>query len=153
MSIATLTPVLEIGAGSALTNSAPTLIWVGFPLHPDGIDCEYRTAEHAYQAHKAATITDHNLVAAAPSALLARQRGNRIGLRPGWETGRYEAMLTTLRAKFAQHPHARETLLATGVVDLHVMEAGEWGAIDGQNLLGRALMRVRAELTTHTPST
>ena len=119
------------------------------PLDPHGIECEYRTAEHAYHAHKATTLPDHNVVATAPSALLARQRGNRITLRSGWDTARYEAMLTVL---CAQHPYARTELLDTTDVALLVMEAGEWGASDGQNLLGRALMRVRTELQTHTTS-
>lgn len=150
MSTATrATPSLVVAFGSVLGNGAPTPVWVAFPLDPHGIECEYRTAEHTYHAHKATTLPDHNVVATAPSALLARQRGNRITLRSGWDTARYEAMLTVL---CAQHPYARTELLDTTDVALLVMEAGEWGASDGQNLLGRALMRVRTELQTHTTS-
>ena len=65
-------------------------------------------------------------------------------------------MLMCLRLKFSEHPELLKKLLATG--DAELIEANTWNdrvwGVDretgrGQNLLGRALMQVRAELRGH----
>jgi hypothetical protein len=58
-------------------------------------------------------------------------------------------MLSALRAKFTQHPELRDLLVSTS--DWPIFEDSPtdrvWGYRDGGlNLLGKALMQIRAEL-------
>jgi N-glycosidase YbiA len=113
----------------------------------------YRTVEHFFQAHKAIDAAGHAAVADAPTPREAKRQGRRVALREDWEEVKQQVMLDGLRRKFAL-PRFREVLLATG--DRPIMEDSrydfEWGARDadggwgGQNLLGRLLEQVRAEL-------
>lgn len=65
---------------------------------------------------------------------------------------RYDTMLVALRAKFAM-PHFRQILLCTGrpIAEdspydaIWGIRAGD-GSLIGRNLLGRALMQIRAEI-------
>ena len=65
-------------------------------------------------------------------------------------------MLDVVRAKFDQHPDLAQKLLATG--DEELVEGNDWGDIywgvykgRGNNMLGKILMRVRAELREESP--
>ena len=65
-------------------------------------------------------------------------------------------MLDVVRAKFDQHPDLAQKLLATG--DEELVEGNDWGDIywgvykgHGKNMLGKILMRVRAELRGENP--
>ena len=70
-----------------------------------------------------------------------------------WSSVRYNVMVTILMEKFGQNPDLKKKLLETG--DEQIFEAspfdGIWGIksidanlkIDGENLLGKALMEVR----------
>jgi ribA/ribD-fused uncharacterized protein len=63
-----------------------------------------------------------------------------------------DVMRVAVRAEFAQHADIRETLLATGSVQLvehtgNDRYRGDGGDGSGRNMLGRILMDVRAELT------
>ena len=71
-------------------------------------------------------------------------------LRPDWETEKISIMRALLRLKFAD-PALRAQLVATGVRPL--VEGNRWGdrfwgvcGGNGQNMLGKLLMEIRAEL-------
>jgi ribA/ribD-fused uncharacterized protein len=114
---------------------------------------QYRTVEHFYQASKAQSYEDHENVRAAPDPYEAKHRGRQVAMRPDWDEVRYTYMLIGLRAKF-EDEGLRGFLLGTG--DRYIAEDSPtddvWGIRDkqggltGQNLLGEALMEVRAEL-------
>ena len=83
----------------------------------------------------------------------AKSIGRKIQLRPDWETVKEEKMLRIVRAKFIQNKALQEKLLATG--DAYLEEGNDWGDKiwgtvngEGQNLLGKILMKVRNELKT-----
>jgi ribA/ribD-fused uncharacterized protein len=114
---------------------------------------EFPSGEHAFQAAKARTVSDHEHIRLAASPLEAKRAGRRVALPGDWEQRRGHVMLAVVRAKFAV-PELRELLLST---DERVLAEDSpydpvWGCRDrsggytGENLLGRALMRVRNEL-------
>lgn len=81
----------------------------------------------------------------------AKRLGRRVRLRSDWEQVKYDVMLDVVRAKFNQHPDLAQKLLATG--DEELVEGNDWGDTywgvcngRGKNMLGKILMRVRAEL-------
>ena len=81
----------------------------------------------------------------------AKRLGRRMRLRSDWEQVKYDVMLDVVRAKFNQHPDLAQKLLATG--DEELVEGNDWGDTywgvcngRGKNMLGKILMRVRAEL-------
>jgi ribA/ribD-fused uncharacterized protein len=79
-----------------------------------------------------------------------------------WDLNKEQIVYEGNRAKFSQNPHLKKLLLETG--DKHIVEASPWDTIwgiglaandprakdptkwRGQNLLGKALMRVRNDL-------
>jgi ribA/ribD-fused uncharacterized protein len=112
------------------------------------------TVEHFFQSAKAITLEDWDAILKPEDPWEAKRLGKATTLREDWEAVKYNIMLIGLRAKFS-HTGLRAILLATR--DLYIYEAsptdavwGLWnpeeGAWTGQNLLGRGLMRVRAEL-------
>jgi ribA/ribD-fused uncharacterized protein len=115
----------------------------------------FATGEHAFQAAKATTAAEHERIRLAPSPLAAKRLGRRTALPADWERRRTHVMLAVVRAKFVV-PSLRELLLSTGqrILAEDSPYDSVWGCRDrsggygGQNLLGRALMRVRDELRT-----
>lgn len=111
----------------------------------------YPTVEHAFQAAKTTDKERHELIRGAPGPSFAKSLGNDrelTKLRPDWEDVKYDVMLDCLRAKFDLPPF-KAALLATG--DREIREDSPtdfiWGyRNNGQNLLGKALMRVREEI-------
>lgn len=117
----------------------------------------YPTSEHAYHAekfgHSAETVDLFDLMRDMPSAHEAFKLAerNKHRRRPDWDAVKVDVMLDILRAKAAQHKYVRRKLLATG--DRALIENSwrddywGWGPNrDGQNMLGRLWMQVRAEL-------
>jgi ribA/ribD-fused uncharacterized protein len=116
---------------------------------------EWPTAEHAYQATKAATGGDPAVVrriqsCTSPGDAKRLGRAATINQRE-WEEIKVPAMLEVLRAKFAD-PDMSEALLATG--EALLQEGNNWGddfwgvcppGGNGRNMLGELLMRVRDE--------
>lgn len=137
--------------GHPFSNFEPSPITLACPF--TGQPREHATVEHYFQACKATALEDHVHVAAQPSPLEAKTAGRAVALRPDWQERKYDVMVTALRAKFAL-PQFRDALLATG--DRPIAEDSpydfEWGIRDanggytGNNLLGKALMEVRAGL-------
>ena len=79
--------------------------------------------------------------------------GRRVKLRPDWEQVKVGLMEEIVRAKFTQNEELKRLLLATG--DKRLAEGNTWGdtfwGVDlrtgqGENHLGRILMKVRGEL-------
>jgi len=82
---------------------------------------------------------------------------NRHLRRPDWDAVKVPIMKDILRAKAAQHEYVRRKLLATG--DRELVENSwrddfwGWGPNrEGQNMLGKLWMEVRAELRAGDPS-
>ncbi|MDB5043955.1 MAG: hypothetical protein JWQ08_5 [Deinococcus sp.] len=128
----------------------------------DGVT--YHTAEQYLMARKAECFGDQERLAAilaAPTPDECKRLGRLVTPYDNavWEAKRFEVALEMLRLKFGQNPRLRGALLATG--DAPLVEASPsdriWGigyregdaeanrARWGQNLLGLALERVRAE--------
>ncbi|MDX6610193.1 MAG: N-glycosidase YbiA [Solirubrobacterales bacterium] len=118
------------------------------------------TVEHYFQACKAQTREEFLWVLSAPGPVRARRRGGprgeggrRIALRADWEEIKFSVMRFACARKFAL-PGFRDALLGTG--DRPLVEDSPsdfvWGGRDlhggytGRNLLGLALMEVRADL-------
>jgi len=127
----------------------------------------YATAEHWMMAEKARVFGDRDAAeraAAEPHPGAAKRVGREVrGFDPEvWEERRFGIVVAGNRAKFTQHPELRRFLLGTGARVL--VEASPvdrvWGiglaaddpraadphTWEGLNLLGFALMQVRAEL-------
>jgi ribA/ribD-fused uncharacterized protein len=126
------------------------------PVEFEGI--VFPTAEHAYQAGKAAKAAVRDWIQLAPSPALAAMAAHGLytwEVVPNWASIKFDRMRRVLRAKFAQHPDLAELLLSTGSARL--VEAGRvnnavnrlWGEVNGkgQNMLGVMLMELRDELS------
>lgn len=125
------------------------------PLTWDAAD--YPSGEAAYNAGKTLDPQQRAWIAAAPSASEAKRRGRRVALRPDWDDlHRYVVMQQVIAAKFTD-PALAERLLATGtscLIERNTWHDQTWGCcscprhqpIPGKNLLGRYLMRHRAQL-------
>lgn len=129
--------------------SAFTLMWKGI---------RFDTSEAAYHWEKftgdsgTAQLTRH-FIQTAPSAHEAFKiaERNKEHRRPDWDEVKVGIMLDILRAKADQHEYVRRKLLATGERTLieNSWRDDFWGwgpNRDGQNMLGRLWMEVRAEL-------
>ena len=83
----------------------------------------------------------------------AKRKGRIVRLRADWERVKNGIMEEIVRAKFTQNPDLKKKLLATE--DILLIEGNTWNdrywGVDirsgnGQNHLGRILMKVRSEL-------
>lgn len=119
----------------------------------------YATSEHRYQAMKATCREDHDHVASADGPMQSKERGGRNGirLREDWGADKdgacYAVMVEVVEAKVAQHDEMRAMLLRTGARHIYEDSATDdiWGwrcreDYRGRNLLGEALMEVRATI-------
>jgi ribA/ribD-fused uncharacterized protein len=117
----------------------------------------FPTAEHAYQAGKAAKPAVREWILQAPTPALAAMAAHGLytwDVVPNWASIKVDRMRAVLRAKFSQHENLKQLLLETGTRRL--VEAGTtnnavnrfWGEVDGkgENTLGKLLMEVREEL-------
>ncbi len=130
----------------------------------------YLTAEHFMMAEKARLFNDLDtrasiLAAKTPAEAKKLGRGVKAFDDATWNQARFDIVVRANEAKFSQNPALREYLLNTGLRVL--VEASPvdpiWGiglaanderALDprawfGLNLLGFALMEVRARLASH----
>ena len=117
------------------------------------------TTAHALHADSFRDPTAHEFIAEAEDAFTAQRRGRlllKVGIwqRPDWGIMKLQRMYEVNRDKFLLNPGLAERLIATGDMDL--VEGNSWneyfwgvspvGSRDGQNHLGRILMRIRHEL-------
>jgi predicted NAD-dependent protein-ADP-ribosyltransferase YbiA (DUF1768 family) len=110
----------------------------------------YATVVHAYWALAAADPETAERIRAADRPYDAEKLAEQAAIRADWPTIRIAIMARLLRAKFAQHPHLAETLLATGDGRIEYTSFGShyWNAYLGQgrNWMGRLLELVRSEI-------
>ncbi len=142
--------------GGPLSNFAATPgleLPFGYYGHDEPGRVHVRTVEHYFQACKTTSRRKFERILACPTAAGAKSASRRTKLRRDWEEVKLDVMLHALRGKFALEPH-RSALLCTLRHPLAENSPTDfvWGARDaqggyaGQNLLGVALMQVRAEL-------
>lgn len=128
-----------------------------FPIDKEVIiePMTYETVEHAFQAAKTHDVTERKLIGSTGTPGAAKRLGRKCKLRDDWETVKDKVMLFCLRKKFVI-PKLREKLLATE--DAILIEGTRWhdsywgvcycekckGV--GRNMLGKLLMKVRAEI-------
>lgn len=114
------------------------------------------TVEHMFQASKNRDSRIQDVIWKQKSPGDAKRAGRNIPLRKDWEQVKVDIMYNCLCNKFAI-PELRIKLLATGDQDLEESNTWHdnfWGnctchkcrKIEGQNMLGKLLMRVRTEL-------
>ena len=130
--------------------------FANFSAHGFDLDGHWwPSSEHFYQAGKFAGTPYADVIRQAPSPRRAADLGREPSRRPrpDWSRVRDEVMRRAVAAKFAAHADIRAVLLATG--DETIVEDSPsdyyWGrGADGtgQNMLGRILMHLRAELRT-----
>jgi ribA/ribD-fused uncharacterized protein len=111
----------------------------------------YETVEHAYQAAKTLDPRERDVIRAADTPGRAKRLARHITLRHNWEAIKLTVMEDLVRQKFLRYVHLRRRLLATGDAELiegNVWGDEFWGVCDGEgeNHLGRILMKVRSEL-------
>ena len=112
----------------------------------------FGNSEAAYQAQKS-TDDDEVFEFTKYNAGKAKRMGRKVELRDDWEEVKVEVMRDVVFAKFFQNPELAERLLATG--DSNLIEGNNWHDTfwgvdsetgEGQNMLGKILMEIRAEL-------
>jgi len=121
---------------------------------------KYPSAEHAWQCCKfieaapalAKRIRETETVDAAH--LISHSEG-MDQIREDWDIVKYDMLLKILRAKFQQSTVLKEQLLATGTRLLVNVDIDKWagmsaagGIATGANNMGKALMKVREELSS-----
>ncbi len=142
--------------GGPFSNFAPTpglMLPFGYHRHSEHDRVPIATVEHWFQACKATSRQQFDVILASGTAAIAKRAGRATELRPDWEHVKYQVMLCALRGKFALEPY-RAALLLTHPHPLAEDSPDDyvWGCRDphgghgGRNLLGLALMQVRDEI-------
>ena len=111
----------------------------------------YKCSEAAYQAAK---TTDASLRIAftTMNGSKAKYAGQKLPIRADWNDVKVDVMYQIVKDKFSRNPELKEKLLSTGTLQL--IEGNYWGDKfwgvcngEGENHLGKILMRVRRELS------
>lgn len=120
------------------------------PIEYEGL--RYLNSEAAFQAQKCLTEEEKRAFTACPPGK-AKRRGRQVRLREDWEEVKVDLMEKIVRAKFAQHPELAALLLDTGereLIEGNTWQDTFWGidlkTEEGENHLGKILMKVRKEL-------
>jgi N-glycosidase YbiA len=134
------------------------------PVEFEGL--QFASTEAAYQAAKTLDRTarlsfctaecqnaNGRLATKTPTPGQTKRMGQRLALRADWEVVKFQVMHDIVKDKFTRSPYLGEKLLATG--DAYLEETNTWGDKtwgvcngEGQNHLGKILMKVREELRT-----
>lgn len=83
----------------------------------------YPTVEHAYQAAKTLDLKQRKEIQELATPKEARQKGQTVTLRYGWESIKLSIMKELVKQKF-QQPYFRDLLLATG--NAYLKEGNYW---------------------------
>lgn len=112
----------------------------------------YPSTEHAFQAAKTPDMDDRRKIADCAHPNGAKKLGQKVKLRPDWDTVKDQVMLQLLLIKFADPilmTKLRETL------PHELIEGNHWGDFywgvcggRGLNKLGKLLMRIRLNYTS-----
>lgn len=120
------------------------------PIIYEGI--KYPTSEHAYQAAKTFDKKSKIKISELSKPGDAKRFGQKVLMRPDWESIKIQIMEDILRIKFT-NKIMRQKLINTG--DQEIQEGNRWNdrfwGIDlrtgiGKNHLGRILMKIREEI-------
>ncbi len=112
----------------------------------------YQSIEAAFQSAKCKTREERRAFTYL-SPEDAKRKGRRIDLRPDWEDVKDGIMEEIVRLKFFKSESLAQRLLETG--DAELIEGNTWGdmywgvdlhTMQGQNKLGKILMKIRDEL-------
>ena len=112
----------------------------------------YGSSEAAFQAQKCMT-KEEKLAFTEYDPDKSKRAGKRVKLRSDWEDVKIRIMEDILRAKFTQHEDIAQRLIDTG--EKVLVEGNDWGDVfwgvdaatgEGENHLGKALMKIRGEL-------
>lgn len=108
------------------------------------------TVEHHYQAAKATNAEDYSRILMAPNPYEAKKLGGQIVCRSDWNDVKLVLMEYFVKEKFIWNAQLAAKLKATS--DALLVEGNTWGDKfwgvcdgEGQNHLGKILMRVRDE--------
>ncbi len=111
----------------------------------------FLSAEHAYQAYKASSMRDFDLIRLAKTPRAAKRTSRLVQVRSDWNEIKVAVMQRALQHKFVNNDDLRHRLLDTG--DCVLIEKNRWGDKfwgvsqgKGSNVLGILLMRLRTEL-------
>lgn len=124
-------------------------------FHPCSIfyeDIEYPSVEHAYQAAKTKCVDSRKWIASMTSPGEAKRKGRLLIMRNDWDDVKVEIMMNLCSLKFSKDP-LKSKLVTTFPM---IIQEGNWwgdtfwGVCNGQgcNVLGKILMRVRANIMT-----
>lgn len=117
---------------------------------------EYATVEHAFQAAKTLDLKERVKILEADTPGKAKKLGRKVTLREDWEQVKMSIMEALVFHKFEENKALAAALVATG--DAELIEGNNWGdeiwgmvveadgALVGENLLGKILMKVRDQL-------
>ena len=132
-----------------------------YPCEIEHQGITYPTVEHYYVSMKVKndqqidgkyiTMIDcRELIAKMPQASKVKQFGKIVKVRRDWDDVKLDIMLWGVREKF-KHTDLKDLLLSTG--DEELVEGNTWNDTywgicrgEGQNNLGKILMKVRMEL-------
>lgn len=116
----------------------------------------WETVEHAFQAHKSLDEDIREEIRNCDTPTQAKYLGKNVELRSDWNRVKDGLMYDLLKAKFS-YIYMKEKLLETG--DSMLVEGNNWHdnywgncfckkcfRVEGKNMLGRLLMKVRSEL-------
>lgn len=127
------------------------------PLEYEGIP--YLNVEAAFQAQKTMDMAERRAFSELnPSE--AKRKGRHVQLRPDWEEVKESIMLDLIRIKFSD-PKLKQKLVMTQhatLIEGNTWHDNTWGdcscprcsGVVGKNLLGKILMKVRAEYRSST---
>lgn len=113
----------------------------------------YPSVEHAYQAAKTLDKAAQRAIRFAEKPGQAKKLGKKVEMRPDWDQIKLQVMEDLTRQKYNRNPELKAKLLATGDADLQ--EGNTWNDTfwginvktgEGENNLGKILMKVRDEL-------
>lgn len=123
----------------------------------------YRTPENFYQAMKTTDVAEH-LAISKMTPSQAKRRGRAIAVRSDWEDIKVRVMDYALRHKFTRDTEAGRRLMQEkgDIVEHNTWHDNYWGicmcsgltsspygvrnCLNGQNVLGRLLMKIRQDL-------
>lgn len=108
----------------------------------------YNNSEAAFQAQK---NPEEALKFIGVSGYMAKKLGKKVALRPDWDEVKLQIMYEIVSAKFSQNETLKQKLIDTGnatLIEGNTWNDRFWGVCngEGENHLGKLLMRVRLEL-------
>jgi hypothetical protein len=142
-----MTPVLFYGHTSGEFKAFSNFYYAEFYL--DGV--QWACSEQAYMYAKSDDPTYRRKIKKTQNPFEVKALGRKVELRPNWDNLKYWIMIRVIKAKFSQNADLKDLLISTGDRSIHEdCKDPWWGGgpnfPSGRDLLGKALMEVRAIL-------